>query len=311
MMNFKKTLALFSFTSVVLGSTLAFAQSGVNETRNNDKNMKAPQGTTINQGARSGNNSQWIGVAANAVVAGYNWSKFYATCSASGGCNYWYAAMATMSTMQALADRSAAGQSMNVADSSWAPEDYAFGQEGFPESLSDVEFDKGTGLDGLNGSLQQYQANMKGLGDSGASINEKGLSIGEKTIPFDQLNSKAGMMAAGATDAEAQSLIDFAKKTSDAFASKLGDTGPNVVSMGVNSGPGGARGPASSSDDGMEDYFAALKRQMLGPEQRKQIIAGKSISLGNESIGVKGDNIFDMIQRRYQVKKRSDIFVKK
>ncbi len=85
---------------------------------------------------------------------------------------------------------------------------------------------------------------------------------------------------------------------------------------GYQSGGGGSRSganavnPNASNDDAMNRYLAGLNGKNRNPGSIKQGVAGLSRKLGSESIGVKGDNIFEMVNRRYQAQDKQNAFLR-
>jgi hypothetical protein len=85
--------------------------------------------------------------------------------------------------------------------------------------------------------------------------------------------------------------------------------------MGLDSRGGGGGGMNDGSEmgggsgsDPMAAYLASLKNKMnkgRGPAS----VAGMQRMAGGEPIGVKMDNIFEMIHRRYQKKRKANIFI--
>ncbi len=82
--------------------------------------------------------------------------------------------------------------------------------------------------------------------------------------------------------------------------------GASVGSMGLETGGGGysagGGGGGGSSGSALDDYFASLNKAKKGEKDR--MVAGKSLNYGSDPIGVKMDNIFMMVHRRYQGKRK-------
>ena len=76
-------------------------------------------------------------------------------------------------------------------------------------------------------------------------------------------------------------------------------------------GGGGSYGSSFGEDGGggYTDYLSKLKRGIAS--KKKDVVAGKSKNYGGEQIGVRVDNIFEMIHRRYQTKRKRNTFIEK
>lgn len=135
-----------------------------------------------------------------------------------------------------------------------------------------------------------------------------------KNFSAEDFADKNSMMAAGISAADASSIMANRGAISDAAAKLAKDaTGPSVVSMGVDSGGGGGRSPASDdagSDTSFDDYLKRLRNPFgMNANQKQQMLAGKSLSHGSDQIGVKEDDIFKMVHRRYQERRAGDDFI--
>jgi hypothetical protein len=108
-----------------------------------------------------------------------------------------------------------------------------------------------------------------------------------------------------------QAAIEKANKLAAAQVANSANA-PNVVSMGIDGGAGGGRSPASydGADSSFDDYLAKLRNPFgLTAQQKAQMVAGKTVSHGDDKIGVKVDDIFRMVHRRYQEKRADNEFI--
>jgi hypothetical protein len=115
------------------------------------------------------------------------------------------------------------------------------------------------------------------------------------------------MMAMGMSPSDiqaAQQKLD--SLTKDAIA-KYGD--PRVVPVGVDGGGGyTADAGGAGGDNGLNAYLKSLRRGLSSADKAK-MLAGKARIVGGEPIGVMGDDIFQMIHRRYDSKKKGNEFI--
>jgi hypothetical protein len=170
----------------------------------------------------------------------------------------------------------------------------------------------------LGGTTTELDAAIsEGLGD----LRTRGYTYDPKTgtlntptgdIKVDANTTPGGLAAAmggSASDIKlakstALSLNDQLAKQFDPSQIKASVSGVEVDGGGGGGGGGGSsRGPQAPN---LADYFKNMQR---GPASASQLIAGKSLMLGGESIGIKVDNLFDMVHRRYQDKRKSNTFL--
>ena len=115
------------------------------------------------------------------------------------------------------------------------------------------------------------------------------------TIPMSAAGSAAGLASAG-FDMQGAQAAENALERMKAQAKNS----PRVKSMGfANYGGGGGGGSYNAAE--MKDPFADLFKQMNNKNKKKvdRAVAGMSKPHHGELIGVAGDNIFQMINRRY------------
>lgn len=312
MIKINLSLSVLAAATIAAAPLQVFAQGATNETQVG--RMPAPStGQSINQGASQGSKSQAIGQGLNIVSGGLFAAQFAASCS--HGCNYMYAAMALASFASAATMGRAKGMSNLTYDASgnWDgnlttnPDDYT----GLPDPFTGVPDTQYTE------ERQQWEQ----LKNDGFTISKDGLikgPNGQSWKPSD-LKNTSSMMAAGATAGQASSAMSFMDKVNKDLASKAAElensgSEANVVSMGVDGSGGGAGGGAYNrdlaSDDDGGDYMKNFKNPFaMDAKKKKEMVAGKSLAHGDDQIGVKMDDIFQMVHRRYQVKRAGDEFI--
>lgn len=256
---------------------------------------KAPDESTINPGANTGAQSQSSGSGINAMVGAALIAACLAPCPK---CMMPLCAMGAMALMQSGHDAGAAGQSYNVADvtknDSTSNKDYPDDQNG----LSD--FDKS--------ELDKAKAK---LGEAGYTVTENGVKFPDGSMHAStDLISPSAMASAGldpSASKDAQSLVD----SIIADAAKEGQSGARVSGVGVNSGGGGGSGSASADGGGSDSGYGAggAYGKGVGADDKRKMIAGKTVMFDGEPIGVRGNNIFDMIHTCYEKKRASNQFI--
>lgn len=241
----------------------------------------APEQTTINQGAATGQGSQAGGAALNSAISGALIRACLAPCSRR--CIMPLCAMGSLAMMQAIHDAKAAGQS-----------GAAFDVSGFGKASNGTgEFDQ-SDLDLANAKLKE----------AGYTVTETGVKFPDgTTYGSNDLTSPAAMDSAGLdakTSAEVQSIVNgiLADATKDANS-------PKVSSVGVN-GAGGSAG--SHREVSISDNYGSGGYSLKAADQKK-LIAGKTVMLDGEPIGVRGNNIFDMVHQAYQKRRQGNQFI--
>lgn len=135
------------------------------------------------------------------------------------------------------------------------------------------------------------------------------------TTPFGEFEAseatpEALAAAAGQGSSGIKLTSSTAVKLGNEITKKMKTKGTRPSISGVQYGNGG--GGASSYTPTKytpTDYSALIKRMGRNPASHN-MIAGKSRKLAaGESIGVKVDNLFEMIHRRYQKKRKANVFI--
>lgn len=158
------------------------------------------------------------------------------------------------------------------------------------------------------GELQKAMAGLKGeLDKTGYKLDPTGSKIITPDGKEMSLSAVSDMATngTGLSEEEFAAVKDGLKKANEDLASQF-----NVAAMGFESGGGGGAGGLGKFDfkgvdnSALNDY---LKRLQGG--RKPASIAGMKRKVGNDNIGVAGDNIFDMIHRRYQDKRKQNILI--
>lgn len=173
-------------------------------------------------------------------------------------------------------------------------------------------------LDALKGlSPGAYEA-IKKLGAAGYKIDPKTSSVttpdGTTITPSDAsnpstLDSKLGL-SPGTSARGMQAVQDIAKKYQADHGGLGGGSGDGSLAgagsgadgygAGDKEGPGGKYNPNKSG---------AKPGDVAGRLPASALVAGLTSKYNGENIGVAADNIFTMVQRRYQLKNEQDSFI--
>lgn len=192
--------------------------------------------------------------------------------------------MGALAALQAAHDSSAADQSAATGDASAS------------ESSTDTgsTTNSTTTASASEGSVGYSSQAVKGnsaLSAAGYTVTESGVTSADgKTMSASDFSSSGSMSAAGIdskTIQEAQKIL--AGVSSDLSKAK-------VSSVDVSDGAGGGtytREKDSTTDLTFVNPFA------LSAARKRQIVAGKTKNLNGEPIGVKGQNLFDMVHAVY------------
>ncbi|MCB0340841.1 MAG: hypothetical protein KDD59_01265 [Bdellovibrionales bacterium] len=180
------------------------------------------------------------------------------------------------------------------------------------------------------GSLSDY---MQNLGDplladeikkiEGGSLDRMRADLAKKGVTFDEktgkvttpngvydgaaLSSGASMASAGLIDeAQIEEVDQMMAKVNAAVAAKKFSTGPLVAGGGGGGGGYGSRnrGPAS-----VDNPFGQFGLGLAGAKGKPKV-AGLQKMFNGEAIGVKADNIFEMVRRKYTAKNKENFFAK-
>ncbi len=261
-----------------------------------------------------------LNIAAGAMYGGICASS----CPKGGGC--WACPMVPMALSAASSLKSASGKS-SAAGRDMAAYDpsLGYGPEGVgdqwkidPLTGQQIPIGAGAGGGSAGGSMEI----AKGIQDLQNQLSKVGVKISPdgKTVTTpdgrtfnignsDGSGSKADLMAMGLTASEADAAMATASKFAKDNASKFAQM--KQLDGGAGGGAG-ARSPASADGaGGAGGYSSAWDRDLRNPKVRNKIsVSGLTKKFGDDTIGVSGDNIFEMVTRRYKARDQKNDFLK-
>ncbi len=181
-------------------------------------------------------------------------------------------------------------------------------------SYGAMEFDGFAMPDGSTMSSDQVKS---GLNDLSNAMKKNGMGIDLKTGKVTMPNGKSfdasilgqGNGAIAAAMGLPESAVERAMEEMRKATNKVtkGDLEKYKLSFSGGGGAGGAAG-ASNQKEGLGLDFSSLFKK---PKQRGvAAVSGLQKNVGGTSVGVAQDDIFRMVQRRYQEKTKADFFSK-
>lgn len=318
----KSFLSITASLSLVLSSPAVFAEQIVpvkiptattGTAATNDRSVSAVQGQTqstgsqnINQGAGEGKKSQLAGMASNLASAAMMVAVAQ-TMPETSPMKYVMYGMAALSAAQGIMLGADAGKSAATEQASqYNPASTNFDSGSYTDPGSTYSPD-------MNGSISDMAlknpagaAAINALKDAGYKLDSNGLTDPSgKTTPLSAFSSPAAMSAAGITSDVIEKVKAIGEKVS-------GDASNRVISMGVDGGAGGGSRSPSSDDDAWAKSMSAwtMKNPFAkSKEDQRNLVAGKSVTLNGEPIGVAADNIFNRISKHYNNKKQLKEFI--
>jgi len=139
--------------------------------------------------------------------------------------------------------------------------------------------------------------------DLGLTLNPDG-SVTDiksgKTFTGASFGSDAAMSSAGLSAGDIAKVKAMTKKISKGYK-------PRVSGIGFKNAGGGASGSSYKFDD--SDPFADLLKRMNKKKRGPAAVAGLKKKYNGDVIGVKQDDIFKMIHRRYKYKRAQKFFI--
>jgi len=251
--------------------------------------------SSINPAAQQGQQSQSGGSGAN-MAAG---AALLAACMMTMPPNIALCAMGALAMAQGGHDKDAAKQSANTAA--------ATSNSGATGTNATTYTDPGKGAGAYS---DQVKAGLQSLDDAGIKVSESGVTMPDGSkVSASGMGNSAAMTAAGF---DAKQVAD-AKKVTDALNAEM-KNGAHVSGMAVAESGGGGSGSASESPanekEGVTlppgfDPFGTANSAAA----RSRAIAGKTVNFDGEPIGVRGNNIFEMVHNCYQRKRSGNHFI--
>jgi hypothetical protein len=246
---------------------------------------------SINPAAQMGQSSQSSGSMMNMLAS----AALFAACFSSNPPNMPLCAMGALAAMQGGADAGAAAQSADT----------------FAASSKDSTLNKPAGnpafgtASGGGFSDPKIKQGMDALKNAGYTVTDTGVTGPDGSFtPTSAFSSPAAMAAAGMD----QGTIDASQKALASVDASALANAAKVSSVGVAEG-GGAAGAAGNGGNYEAGGSGPYNPFALNSAQKKQMVAGKTVMFDGEPIGVKGQNLFDMVHVAYERKRQNNHFL--
>ncbi len=321
------TVTISSF-SLLAAVPLAAQTTTTGTTGANNYVMPGTSGGSAADSGRSAEKGQLLGAVAN-VGAAAMYTGICATVYGSWACPLaGLAAIAASMLNKGAKGSGAAGASMSAYDPA------LYGGNG----LDGTTGDNGTNINGGgsgngNGSTIGSNGNgpttlpdgstaatvdrdlariRRGLEGAGVQISDDGKTMKTKDGRTFDLSkggdgSTEGLLAMGLTASEAAQADAASKNISAQMAKKIAALSVD----GAGGGGGGGRNPAGDAGAGGGGFGMGGWGQ--DPRNKKRApakVSGLTRKLGDDTIGVSGDNIFEMVTRRYKARDQNGNFLK-
>ena len=278
-----------------------------------------PTGTSINPAAKQGQGSQATGKIINGVAG----VAFITVCMSSKPPAYPMCIMGAMALAQAALDSGAAKESGNTAavtDGTGNPGGYApspsaqnpggsgGGGSGGPDSGSGTNPNGPAGVGGYTDP--RAKAGLAALKEAGYTVTRTGVKNPDGSFtPASAFNSAAGMAAAGMSPSAIKEVMAVTAAINDEISKKAGTV--SGVGLAEGGGGSGASGGGGTESEKADTTTAAGGRNpfSLNNGERKELVAGKTVLFSGEPIGVRGQDIFDMIHVAYGKKRERANFI--
>jgi hypothetical protein len=158
--------------------------------------------------------------------------------------------------------------------------------------------------------MTDYQKLGENLKNAGLSVDGNNIKLPNgKTVSMNALSSEQSMKDAGFSDSEIQDARATAAKAAAAAKEKY-----KAIAMAAEGGGGGkgagANGAGAGAGGAGFSMSDLLKKAGHGADRKAASVSGMSKKFGNDNIGVSGDDIFQMITRRYKARDASNQFLK-
>lgn len=254
---------------------------------------------TINQGSNVGQASQQGGAGANnaagaaLIAAGVPLLAQPPTVPIGA----MLIAMGIMALAQGSHDSGAAGQSADTGA-------HSVYNNGNPDTQAGNEATTTPGANAFD-TPEIKKQNAK-LAKYGYEVGPKGVKMPDGSVlPASAFSSKSAMAAAGIDPAVLAKLDDVNKN----LASQYSVSSMPVATGGGGGGSGGAGGSAEDVGGGESGSGSGRNPFSMDSDAKRAMMAGKTVSLDGDPIGVAGMNIFDMIHSAYQKKRTGSQFL--
>ena len=338
--------ALISFSTVVNGAGAFAASTDTVQTTTTNTSTTTPpayvlpaagSGGSAAESGRSSSN-QMLMAATVGVGAAAMYSGVCATVYGS-----WACPLAAMAAVGASMLGSSAGGAANAGNSmaAYDPAAYQVGSTGggYDQYGNLIPGSTGTGSGTTNGSggvgtasdgsgarlpdgttpqtIASAVAKINAdLAKSGAVISDDGKTMTTKDgRSFDMSkggDGPGGLAALGLTGAEANMANDLGKKYAASANAKYAAMAAKLAADGAGGGGGGGGAGRSPAADGSGGAGGRMGNFMdpRNKARAKANVSGLTRKLGDDTIGVSGDNIFEMVTRRYKARDQVNNFLK-
>lgn len=306
----KKILSAFFAASLLVVSS-SFAQSrDVAPVDNSYANPVATQTTTVggdtiqtaaDKSSKNNNSGKLLGMAAMGVTAiGVATNCF----PANPSCKWFAAGLAASTAVTVLMGKAKNGSDATVAAVSTGP---------VVDSASDSSYG-GSGISYTGTpewqAAQEQIANLEAQGYKFDRTNGTVTTPDGKKLSSSTFASNASMASAGLTPLEINaSNAAKAKMNADIAAKLKGADGSMYDGDLGGGGAGSATASATSADGGLAPGSLGKNNSNLGINRDPAQVAGMAKNFNGEPIGVAGDGIFSMMNKRYGVKQQGGSFL--
>lgn len=247
---------------------------------------KTSGGNSINPAAQTGKSSQGAGAMIN-MAAG---AALIAACMSSSPPNWGLCAMGAQALAQGAADKSAAGQSAATFDASQ-----------FETQSKPTYTDPAKGVSAF--SSAKVKEGLAAMKDAGYTVTDAGVKLPDGTfVPSSALGNSASASAFGA------GAVREAQKVTAAVNDEISKMGVSSVAVDSSGGGGSADAGAVGAEESSSGAGGGLGLASLDGD-RKRLMAGKTVNFDGEPIGVRGNNIFEMVHDCYQKKRAGNHFI--
>lgn len=261
------------------------------------------QNTAANQSKNNNNSASQIAQQIGQSLLSSGTAMAPSCCSTGGCCSaaMMLIAMGLMGLAQSGANKSAAGQhgyngSLNTSNGPSIPNPYNPGGNN-PDSVNPSV------VGGMGG--KELADKLSGFGVKYDTKSGKFTMPNGKSFSTSDVMNPNAMANAGVSPSEYKSAMDMAKAAEKKAADSVEKMGALTAANGFDSGGSGGGSASSKLPPSLDEAGipgAPMKREPTS-------VAGMVKNYNGEMIGVSGDNIFEMMARRYREKASKDNFL--
>jgi len=166
-------------------------------------------------------------------------------------------------------------------------------------------------VDDLLDAAKQTESDMNAIL---SDLESKGFTVDQEAGTFTGPNGQTQSLASLASDPNNAALPS---NVSDALSNKLASIGESASGSAANAskkaggatGPGGIKFVDEFLDDGLNGKRGLASLKNKKDKTNEDFLAAMADKAGDGAVGVAGDDIFKMIQRRYNKKKKTKEFI--